>query len=151
MGKAAAVVLELAAAAKSQRLRKLVGFAGQLGSVGRDLVQGKAALLGPLQQPRQLTQRQTVEDQRRLGAVGLGPPVIKQLARWDVGLGSHRTLPLALDVDTMRMTLKDQIPQKFVALPMEAFADHLHSFAQYDLVEFGIAQRRCPRFQPSIG
>src|SRR5690606_16062497 len=70
----AAVVLELATAGEAERAGKLIGFAGQLGGTGSDLVRGKATFLRPLQQPRQLTQGKAVEDQHRLGTEGLGPP-----------------------------------------------------------------------------
>jgi hypothetical protein len=70
----ASIVLQLAAAAEAQGLRKLVGLTWQFGGVGADFVQSEAALLGALHQPRQFAQRQPVEDQHRLGAVRFGPP-----------------------------------------------------------------------------
>ena len=69
-----AVVLELAAAGEAERAGEFIGFAGQLGGAGSYLVRGEAALLCPLQQPRQLAQGKAVEDQHRLGAKWFGPP-----------------------------------------------------------------------------
>ena len=71
-----------------------------------------------------------------------------ELVRRDFGLGRALAVPLALDEGAVRMVLEQDIPQEFVAVAMQAFADDVHPVAQRDLADAGVGERGCPCIEP---
>ncbi|WP_254170750.1 hypothetical protein [Ralstonia sp. B265] len=49
------------------------------------------------------------------------------------------------------MVLEQHVPQEFVAVTMQAFANDVHPVAQRDLADAGFSQRGCPRIEPRAG
>ena len=63
----------------------------------------------------------------------------------DIGFGRAHALPFALDVGTVRMTVKQQVPEELVSLAVKALSDNLHPAAQRDFPNFRVSQCRRPR------
>ncbi len=74
-----------------------------------------------------------------------------ELVGRNFGLRCALTFPLALDERALWVILKQHVPQEFVAVAMQAFADHVHPVAQGNPADACVGQRDRPCIKPSIG
>ena len=71
-----------------------------------------------------------------------------ELVRRNFRFGRTLAVPLTLDEGAVRMVFEQDIPQEFVAVAMQAFADDVHPVSQGDLADAGVGQRGCPGIEP---